>query len=615
MTFRLHVWALGLVSLAFLSCAPAALAKVGAAGAPQTSIARTAAVAAPAFSPSDLSAYASDNWLTSGGGLTDNRYSTLTQINKSNVASLKIAWQAHFGLTTKQLATSFGQEASPVVYAGTLYVPDALGDVFAFDGATGAQLWKHTNTITGPQPLLATERGIAVGDGRIYLGSIDDKVVALDQATGGVVWETHIGRVQDGESMTAAPLYYEGMVIVGMSGGDLGARGFAAAFDAKTGLEKWRWYVTPSPGEVGFGSWTGNEWEHSGSIWVYPSVDTQLGLLYLVTGNPVPWNGRGPGDNLWTDSIVALHVQNGQFAWGFQTVHHDIWDYDVTNPPVLFDAMYNGVLRHGIAVASKPGWVYILDRSSGAPLIGIDEKKVPQYPKGSAAAKYANLSPTQPVPVGDALLNQCPKKSWWPGKAPDGKPYKVGCIFTPYAPTKHGSFAAVSPFAASIDWPPSAFNPQTNYLYVCAHETSGFAIGAIPKGQQLLVQGSLYVGVNFGFPKKKLANTGRVIAVDILTNRIAWKDVWPQPCYSGMMTTAGGLLFAGQVAPRVVTAFDASSGQTLWTSPELDAAPMAPSITYTVNGKQYLAIVAGGGGSGAGLSGKRGDLVVAFSLP
>jgi alcohol dehydrogenase (cytochrome c) len=575
---------------------------------------RSTIVPAPAFSASDLNAYAGGDWLTSGGGLSGNRYSTLSEITTSNVGSLKVAWHSHFGLTKTLQSMSFGEEATPVAYQGTVYIPDAFGDVFAFDGATGGRLWKFTDPKSGPQPFVSTQRGLAIGDGHVFIGTIFNKAIALDQTTGAVAWKTSLGNVKDGDATTAAPLYYNGLVIFGVSGGDVGARGRVVALDANTGRVVWRWYVSPGPGQPGHSTWANAEWKHSGSVWVYPSVDPEAGLVYAVTGNPVPWNGRGSGDDKWTDSIVALHVASGKFAWGFQTVHHDMWDYDVTNPPVLFDATYKGAMRHGIAVASKTGWVYILDRITGKPLLPIPETKVPQLPRGSAAAKYANASPTQPEPVGDALLNNCAKKSWWLGNSPDGKPYKVGCIFTPYAPTAAGSFVAFSPAPASIDWPPSSFSPLTNNLYVCANETHGAAIGAIPHSEQKLTPGSPYIGANFAFSETKAEKPGRLIAVNMLTNRIVWRDVFPAACYSGSMTTKSGIGFVGQIRPRVLTAFDVVSGKTLWSSSSLDASVMAPPVTYTANGKQYVLVVAGGGGRGAGLAAKLGDSVYAFAL-
>lgn len=573
---------------------------------------------APAFSAAQLNAYAGDNWLTIGGGLTDNRYSTLNQITTKNVGSMKTTWHSQFGLSSGEEAKAFGEEAAPVEYNGTLFVPDAFGDVFAYDAATGESLWTHKNTRSGPLPGITTQRGIGVGDGNLYVGTASDTAVGLNQTTGKVAWTSHIANAKTGDAITAAPLYYNGMVIYGISGGDLGARGRVVALNAKTGKTEWTWNVTPGPGQPEHNTWSGNEWKHSGSVWVYPSIDPKRGLIYVDTGNPVPWNGRGPGSNKWTDSIVALHVNTGKVKWGYQTVHHDIWDFDVTNPPVIFNAKFHGKMEPGIAVASKPGWVYILNRATGKPLLPIPEVKVPQFPKGSAAAKYSNLSPTQPEPKGSALLVQCTKKSWWPSKAPDGKPFKLGCIFQPYAPNagaKGGNFFADNPGPASIDWPPSSFNPSTNYLYVCTNETFGTAYGALPKGQQNLVAGKLYVGVNFAFAKGKPKQAGRMIAVNVKTNRIVWKDAFKSACYSGSAQTAGGVGFMAQVDPRKVVAFDSKTGKILWKSSSLNASAMAPPIVYSVNGKEYVAIVAGGGGAGAGISGgKLGDSVYAFAL-
>jgi glucose dehydrogenase len=328
----------------------------------------------------------------------------------------------------------------------------------------------------------------------------------------------------------------------------------------------------------------------------------------------VPWNGRGSGDDLWTDSIVAIHIENGQLAWGFQTVHHDIWDWDVTNPPIIFDAVVKGKLRHGVAVASKTAWVYILDRYSGEPLLGIREKKVPQFTNPKEIA-YSNLAKTQPYPVGDAFANQCASKKAWAGKkAPDGKPYRVGCIFTPYTVSQKGSFVVWQP-ASAVDWPPSAFSPQHNYAYLCATDGVGAnTIGAIPKAQQRLVPGELYVGVTFGgAPKGVPPNYGRIVAMNVRTNRIAWTKKLTKPCYSGIMATAGDLVFAGISKPRMLEARSGSSGKVLWRSRLLDAGPNAPAITYTAHGKQYVAIVAGGNQL-VSLT-KPGDSVYAFALP
>ncbi len=571
----------------------------------------------PAFTSAQLNAFAGDNWLTIGGGLTDNRYSTLNQINTSNVKSMTMVWHSQFGIPKSAQAKVFGEEGSPIEYNGQLFIPDAFGSVYAYDAATGESLWTYkTNRNVKIPADGAAERGIGMGDGRVYVGTPGGRAVALDQTTGKVDWSRPVANINAGDDMTCAPTYYNGLVYYGISGGDTGARGRVVALDAKTGKTKWIWNVTPGPGQPEANTWAPGEYKHSGSVWVYPSFDPKTGLMFVDTGNPVPWNGRGPGDDKWTDSIVALHSSTGKLAWGYQTVHHDMWDYDVTNPPVIYNAVYNGKMSPAIAVASKPGWVYILNRDTGKPLLPIPEVKVPQYPAGSSEAKYTNLSPTQPEPKGSALLNQCAKKSWWPGKAPDGKPWKIGCVFTPYAPSPSGSFVAHSPGASSIDWPPSSFSPNTNYLYVCANETHGIALGALPKGQQNLVPGKLYVGINFAMAKTHPKYAGKMIAVNVKTNRIAWEDTFKAPCYSGSMQTAGGVGFMGLVSPRKLVAFDSKTGKVLWSSPgNLAASAMAPPITYAVNGKQYVAFLAGGGGTGAGITpAVSGDSMYVFAL-
>jgi quinohemoprotein ethanol dehydrogenase len=328
------------------------------------------------------------------------------------------------------------------------------------------------------------------------------------------------------------------------------------------------------------------------------------GLLYVVTGNPVPWNGRGPGKNLWTDSIIALHVNNGQFQWGFQTVHHDIWDYDVTNPPILFNFNYGGVNTPAVGLASKTGWVYLLNRITGKPILGIPEKKVKQLT--GAAAKYANLSKTQPFPVGQPFTSQCSTRKEWPGKAPDGKPYIVGCIFTPYAYTKGGStFLASAPSAeGGVDWQPSSYNPTTNYMYLCSITGGGTALGAIPNAERTIVPGQLSLGVNFGAPSPNTPDTPQLVAMNMANNTVAWQGTQPLPASkkvpsarcTGTLSTASNLVFASQTNTNQLAAFDAATGKQLWLSPKLKTAPGGPPVTYTgPDGKQYVVILGTGG--------------------
>jgi alcohol dehydrogenase (cytochrome c) len=587
----------------------------------------SAIVPAPAFSPSELAAYPSTDWITAGGGILDDRYSQADQITKANVAKLQVAWHTHLGIPSAVQKT-LSEEGAVLEYQGTLYVTDGLSNVYAIDATTGKILWKYHPVFRYKVGFgLFVNRGASIGNGLVYEGILDGSVVALNQMTGKVVWRHQLANSALGYSFTAAPVYYDGHLIIGVSGGDAGAHGFAVELNAATGSQLWRWYVDAAPGTPGGNSWPGhNAYLHGGALWIYPSVDASLGLVYLVTGNPVPWNNRGAGDDLYTDSIVALHVSSGKLAWYFQTVHHDIWDYDVTNPPVLFNAVVKGKMQPGLAVASKTGWVYILNRATGKPLIGIVEKKVPTVPGNPAGFQ---LSTTQPYPIGQAFVHQCSTRANWPTAAPDGKPFHVGCIFQPYFTSTAGSYDASDPSdTGGVDWAPSSYDPQTKYEYLCATDGAGASIGAIPTAEQKLVQGGMYEGVNFGPDSPVLANYGRVVAMNVTTNTIAWDDRWPQPCYSGTMSTATGLVFVGQSSvlgkpasktsaaelpsKGVEDALDASTGKLLWSSQTLDAGANAPASTYNVNGRQYVVVLVGGN-SLAGS--KPGDSVYAFALP
>ena len=292
-------------------------------------------------------------------------------------------------------AAKYSAEAQPIVYEGTMYVPTGADDVFAVDVGTGKILWEYNAHLEQTISTVCCgwlSRGVAIGDGKVYLGQLDGKLVALDQKTGKVAWTTAVGRWQDGFTLTHAPLYYDGMVIVGGSGGEFSLRGRVTAFDAKTGKQKWRFWTIPGPGETGHDTWPqdNESWKTGGApVWQTPAVDPELGLLYFSTGNAAPdLNGsKREGDNLFTASIVAIDAETGKYRWHYQQVHHDIWDYDGPSPVVLFDV--DG--KKGLAQASKTGWLYLLDRETGEPLLPIPEKPVPQL----AAQKTAK---TQPIP-------------------------------------------------------------------------------------------------------------------------------------------------------------------------------------------------------------------------
>ena len=551
-------------------------------------------VRAPAFSPSQLGTAPTSGWLTNGGSLNNQRYSPLALLNRDNVAQLKARWRA--SLNGSGMSARSGNQAQPLVFDGVVYIMTGENDAFAISVDTSKVLWEYKANI---DPKVARPccswvgRGLGLGDGKVFVGQLDAKLVALDQLTGQVLWSVQAEDPKGGYVIASAPLYYDGLVITGFAGSDMGTRGRIKAFDAKTGKLRWTFYTVPGPGEFGHDSWpAGSEvWKYGGAgIWQTPAVDPQLGLIYFSTSNPGPvLNGNlRAGNNLFSDSILALEVKTGQYRWHYQQVHHDIWDYDSPNPVILFDADYGGQHRKGIAEAGKTGWVYILDRTTGQPLLGIVETPVMQEVQ-------QHTSPTQPFPVGDALVPQSIDM------APEGFDLvNQGKIFTPF--TKHP--AVWKPLAA-VNWPPSSYDPDSHLMYICATDSLWGAVGGDP--DYPVEPGALYSGsvvARFAAPRR-----GVFAAVDITTNKIVWRQQWVDQCYSGSLVTAGGLLFIGRNDGRL-TALNKADGHKLWEF-QTDGGVNAPASTFEYKGKQYVVVLAGG----TALAGsKRSDGLWLFSL-
>jgi quinohemoprotein ethanol dehydrogenase len=541
---------------------------------------------APSFSAQQLSTDPSADWITNGGAVNNQRYSTLNQINSTNVGSLKEAWHIHLN---SGKAAKYSAEATPIVYQGVMYMVTGNDDAFALDATTGATLWTYQSHIDQTISTACCgwdNRGLAIGGGLVYDAQLDGTLVALNQQTGIPVWHVPVFNWREGVTLTSAPLYYNGVVYVGSTGGEFGFRGSVTAYDATNGNFLWRFFTVPQPGDIGGQTWASGPLGFAtggATVWNTPSVDPQQNMIVFSTGNAAPWASRGPGQNLFTSSYVALNASTGQLKWWYQVVHHDIWDYDCPAPTIQFDININGGTRQAIAEPCKTGWVYELDRTTGQPLIGIPEKKVPQM-------KTNATWPTQPVPVGQAFDTQCAKKASYTGKASKigGHPVKVGCIFLPYD-TKHA--AAMSPSAqGGSDWNSPSYNPNTQFMYVCSAD-SDFSLLGVPAAtlNSSYIAGAGFFGVTFGGIH---FYAGHVTAMNMTNNRIAWDAKYHSPCYSGTFTTAGNLVFAGQVNGEY-DAFDATTGKQLW-STKLDAGVAAPGMTYSVNGKQYVAIYAGG---------------------
>ena len=537
------------------------------------------------------------NWPKNGGNHFNQNYSALTAINRENVGHLKAVWRAR--LDGSGAGARYSGSAQPLVHDGVLYLITGADDVFALSVKTGQTLWKYRANLDDKISTACcgwTSRGVGFGDGKIFVGQLDGRLLALDGNTGRTVWSIQAERWQEGHTITAAPLYYDGLVIIGFAGGENGARGRLKAFDAKDGHPIWTFYTIPGPGEAGHETWPrdSDAWKYGGAtVWQTPAVDPELGLLYFTTGNPGPdFNGRvRPGDNLYSVSMVAVEAKTGKYRWHFQQVHHDIWDYDSPNPVILFDLRIDGRMRKAAAEASKTGWVYIVDRVTGKPLLGIDEEPVPQEPRQHTAA-------TQPYPRGDAFVPQQVDIS-----PEDFTLRNEGRIFTPF--WTEGTIAKPSP-RGGANWPPSSYDPASNTFYVCATDRVGFFRGGV-ENQIFPRVGERYLGGTFG--SSPLPETGIFAALDMKTNRLVWRQAWKDACYSGSVTTAGGLVFVGRNDGRM-TALNTATGKRLWEF-QTGAGLNAPAAVFEYEGEEYIAVYS----AGSVFAGTpHGDSVWLFSL-
>jgi alcohol dehydrogenase (cytochrome c) len=518
----------------------------------------------------------SESWPSYGRDYSNQRFSPLTQVSAATVKDLTLAWHYKTGVVK-------AFETSPVVVDGIMYITTAVNHVIALDAATGAKKWEWVadlgTTIICCGPV---NRGVAVYGGRVYVGTLDARLVALDAATGRPVWQVQVADNTRGYSITMAPLAVKGLIITGVSGAEYGIRGYVTAYDAKTGRLAWRWNTVPSPDEGGWwGKWKTTDpfgtplgrdiaaekadsakypdaWQHGGgSVWQTPAVDLARNLMVLTVNNPSP-DVDGlvrPGDNLYTDCIVALDLTTGKLKWYFQEVPHDLWDYDPISPPILVDVRDStGNVVPAVAEAGKTGWVYVVNRVTGAP-IRRSEAFVPH-----------------------------------------------NGIF--HAPTREGTLIAPGGNGGS-EWSPAAVNPQLGYMYVLGlNEPDVYKL----RPEKLKNGASWLAGVWLNALGDKASGT--FSAVDLNTGRIAWQQKMQHRMIGGALATAGGVVFVGG-KERVFYAFDAQKGDTLWhyLAP---AGINAPPVTFAINGRQYIAVAAGGV---LQINSPRGDELLVFALP
>jgi alcohol dehydrogenase (cytochrome c) len=559
---------------------------------------------APAFGAPELVQHPAQSWVTNGGNVYNQRYSSLAQINRSNVAQVKAVWRT--SLNGSGLGQGYSQQAQALFFAGVLYVVTGDNDVFAVDVETGKIIWTYEANVDFENTVICCgrlSRGVGLGDGKVYVGRLDARLVALDQLTGKVVWDVPAGDPGISEGITAAPLYYDGKVIVGFTGGEYAVRGRISAYDAKTGRRVWNFYTVPGPGEIGHSTWPrDNEaWKYGGApVWQTPSVDPELGMIYFTTGNAAPdLNGAiREGDNLFTVSLVALDVATGQYRWHFQLVRHDIWDFDAANPTILFDADFDGMRRKGITAVSKAGYLYILDRTSGVPLTPVVETPVPQDAIQKTAA-------TQPIPQGDQVVRHEVDAV---GESFEGILRNRARTFTPFSTLNP---AIWRPFSG-VTWHPSSYNPTNNLMYLCAGDgpgrgtvggDAGATIGPEPGDEtRRYVQGTFGNARDIGTDSRST-----LVAMNVTNHTVAWRRLLDNRC-AGTINTAGGLIFAGRFNGQL-TALDSDTGQRLW-SFQTDGGFTTTATTFEHKGVQYLAGIAGGGVTG----GRLNDGLWLFSL-
>jgi alcohol dehydrogenase (cytochrome c) len=493
------------------------------------------------------------NWITYGGGYDNMRYSRLDQINTRNVARLRPAWNKQFGLPN-------GFEATPMVVDGTMYITTGgPTQLWALDARTGEQYWNYQAQVAQDVPACCdwVNRGAAIADGKVFFASLDAELIALDAQTSRPLWRQRVGDPRDGYTMTVAPLIVKDKVIVGVSGGEYGVRGYIDAYDMRTGQRAWRFYTTPGPGEPGHETWGGTEmWRTGGgTTWVTGAYDPELDLLYWGVGNPGPvFNGAvRPGDNLYTNTVVALDPDDGTRRWHFQWTPHDVWDWDGNNEVILADLPIGGRTVRALLHADKNGFFYALDRTNGRFL----------YAKQFARQTWArSIDPR----TGRPTVN--------PGSIP-------GPDYTEVCPGPAGA----------KEWNHMAYSPQTRMAYVpvvenCAYFRSGQAFynRGLPFWGSYATPDAFGPGESHGFLK----------AIDATTGNEAWRIRSEHPVVSGVLATAGGLVFWGE-ADGMLHATDARTGKDLWTY-NVGNGIHAPPISYSVGGKQYVAIAAGWGG-------------------
>jgi quinohemoprotein ethanol dehydrogenase len=520
-----------------------------------------------------------ENWLSHGRTHDEQRFSPLTAINETNVQELGLAWFA-------DLDTNRGQEATPIEVDGTLYVATAWNKVFAYDATTGARKWSYDPKV--PRSILskiccdAVSRGVAVYEGKIYLATLDGRLIALNQSSGKPVWSIRTFPTTSNFTISGAPRIVKGKVLIGTAGAEYVARGFISAYDTQSGKMVWRFYTVPGNPAKPFEqpalkmaaqTWGGHWWTYGGggTVWDSISYDPKLNLVYFGTGNAAPWNGsiraKEEGDTLFTSSIVAVNADTGKYVWHFQETPKDRWDFDSAQHIILANIKLNGAERRVVMHAPKNGFFYVLDAATG---------------------KFLSGKPFTQV-------------NWAKGLDPvTGRPDYTPEAF--YDKTRT-PFVSVPGAIGAHSWQPMSYSPKTGLVYIPVNEAGFPYAAADPKTWKPLAVG-FNTGIDAGavsmpaLPAVRQAfagaTTGALVAWNPVAQKAAWKVPYIGPWNGGTLATAGNLVFQGTAGSNFL-AYNAATGKQLWSAATQTGIIAAP-ITYKVRGEQYVAVMAGWGG-------------------
>ena len=515
----------------------------------------------------------SKNWLHANGSYEQTRFYPASQINTGNVSKLRPAFVV-------QTAVLESMETAPLVVNGVMFITTSYNHVYAVNASTGEQYWHYKHKI-GPVSTYCcgpNNKGVAISEGRLFMGTLDAKIVALDAKSGKLLWQTQIADPELGYSETMAPTVVDGKVLIGTNGGEYGVRGFVKAFNAETGKLDWTFHTIPDKGHEGV--WaendaTGRNMKRDipaekaalaknadffktlgGGVWMTPAIDKKTRTVFFAAGNPSPdlYGAERPGDNLYTNSMIAVDLDSGKYKWHYQYIAHDVWDLDAVSPPILVDVKNkDGKMIPGVIHGGKTGHIYVHDRSNG------------------------NL-----IRFSEAMVSQ---EGLWSLPTPKGTRMSLGAN-------------------GGVEWSPMAVHPGLRLAFAANLEqpmTYHVEASAYPGGK-------LWLGGAFkNVPGEE--QFGNVTAVNLDTGKIAWKARTPQPMIGGVLATAGDLVFAGE-GNGWLKAYDAKSGKVLWQY-QCGAGVNAPPTSYTVDGKQYIAVAAGGNSQ---LDFKRGNSVFVFAL-